>query len=66
MNDLSSAFLKANVVQLEPKFIAESTDAEVYFHPNAKDAVGAAMLCRPFLRRADTQSGFNDSARRME
>jgi hypothetical protein len=30
---------EGNVVQHEPKFIAEGTDAEVYFHPNLKDAI---------------------------
>jgi len=33
---------EGNVVQREPKFIAESTDAEVYFHPNVKDAIADA------------------------
>jgi len=33
---------EGNVVQLEPKFIAESTNAEVYFHPDVKDAIADA------------------------
>jgi hypothetical protein len=33
---------EGNVVQLTPKFIAEGTDAEIYFHPNLKDAIADA------------------------
>jgi hypothetical protein len=33
---------EGDVVQLEPKFIAASTDAEVFFHSNVEDAIADA------------------------